>query len=203
MSRAEKKVKVLKTGAIDATAEAEDTSPVAAISDGDSLSQVRDILFGQQIRAFEASRMQMQAHLEGTIEALKQQMRSQFEHINHHISTIVDRLEAESTSRKHQRDQDNERINDHIHSMGQAIDKLRAATQAADAELNGRINRESERLSQDQKAKHEDLKKQFDAAVAELTDNKLDRLSLSSMLSDAAQQLGNSAAQGKIKTDAA
>jgi len=181
------------------TVEQEDTNhtgiEVAGPDSGASVDKIRDILFGSQIKNYEARFARLEENLVRETVELKDTMRRRFESLEGFFKSETEALAArlkaereERTSAFHSLEQELKSIHD---ALGRKIHELDAATAEADSGLRKELMSESRKLLEEISQRHDSLRSLLERRVGELRHQKTDRALLSALLAEIAAQIGD------------
>jgi t-SNARE complex subunit (syntaxin) len=184
-----KKVKTMNELDEKATAELESASPAA----GASVDKIRDILFGSQIKNYEARFARLEENLVRETVELKETMRRRFESLEGFFRSETEALAArlkaereERTNNFHSLDRDLKAAHD---ELGRKIHELDAATAEAQSGLRKELMAESRKLLDEISERHDNLRSLLERRVGELRHQKADRSLLSALLTGMAAQI--------------
>jgi len=157
------------------------------------LGTLQEILFGKQMALHSSQLSSLYNHVEDQLAKLQQNCEQQFADLRGQLSEGLSQVngQVEQVDKKHI-----EGIAEVTNSLGIAESKLMGQlTQAADSngkiqgQLETKLNESSERLTQSMQTSREEIMQRLEAAIAELSSQKLDKGALSSLLGDVATQL--------------
>ncbi len=160
---------------------------------GESLHQVRDILFGAQMRTvdrrlaqiedrFQRDLQQHRAETEKRAASLDSQLRKESEKLS-------ERIKAERTKRTADLKDLRASLKSGLQNLDKTVSKLETTTDRADAELRDEILKLTKGLGDDLRALSDRLSGDLDSAVYELRSEKTDLASLVQLFSDMAGRL--------------
>ena len=155
---------------------------------GESLNQVRDILFGGQIRAVE-SRLdrieeRFQREMEGNLNESTKRLEKLESSLKKDFESLAEKLAAERSSRMEELKSLTAELKRSIKEMNKQLTDLDKATTTADADLRDRILQHADEASQNMERVSSDLRGAMERETNELRTEKVDTASLVSILSD-------------------
>ncbi len=153
------------------------------------LHEIQKLLFGQQIN-----------HLEKVISELKEDIVSQLSQLEKKFTQNLDKQRKDLSTQlnelaKHLDHVDGEHqnrealIEDDIDALRKNLMNFEAQTESAHDELEKQLQTESQKLSEELNAKHDDALKKLKASSNNLDDQKVDRASLAELFSNVAQSI--------------
>ncbi len=162
---------------------------------GASVDKIRDILFGSQIKNYEARFARLEENLVRETVELKDTMRRRFESLEGFFKSeteaLAARLKAEREERSsalHSLEQELKSIHD---ALGRKIHELDASTAESDSALRKELMAESRKLLEEIDQRHDSLRSLLERRVGELRHQKTDRALLSALLAEIAAQIGD------------
>ncbi len=167
---------------------------VAGPDSGASVDKIRDILFGSQIKNYEARFARLEENLVRETVELKDTMRRRFESLEGFFKSETEALAArlkaereERTSAFHSLEQELKSIHD---ALSRKIHELDTSTAEADSGLRKELMSESRKLLEEIGQRHDSLRSLLERRVGELRHQKTDRALLSALLAEIAAQIG-------------
>jgi hypothetical protein len=168
---------------------------IAGPDSGASVDKIRDILFGSQIKNYEARFARLEENLVRETVELKETMRRRFESLEGFFKSeteaLAARLKAEREERSsalHSLEQELKSIHD---ALGRKIHELDASTAESDSALRKELMAESRKLLEEIDQRHDSLRSLLERRVGELRHQKTDRALLSALLAEIAAQIGD------------
>jgi hypothetical protein len=168
---------------------------IAGPDSGASVDKIRDILFGSQIKNYEARFARLEENLVRETVELKETMRRRFESLEGFFKSeseaLAARLKAEHeerTSAFHALEQDLKATHE---ALGRKIHDLDASTAEADSGLRKELMSESRKLLEEIGERHDSLRSLLERRVGELRHQKTDRSLLAALLAEIATQIGD------------
>src|SRR5271168_3281561 len=167
---------------------------IAGPDSGASVDKIRDILFGSQIKNYEARFARLEENLVRETVELKDTMRRRFESLEGFFKSeteaLAARLKAEREERSstfHSLEQELKAIHD---ALSRKIHELDASTAEADSGLRKELMSESRKLLEEISQRHDSLRSLLERRVGELRHQKTDRALLSALFAEIAAQIG-------------
>lgn len=158
-----------------------------------SVNKIRDIIFGSQIKSYEARFVRLEENLVRETAELKETMRKRFEWIE---SFFKDESEALSARLKAEREERTSIISNlerdmkgTQNSLAKRLDDIDAAMRDADSALRKELMTESRKLLEEIGQQHDRIRSLMETRVTELRAQKTDRALLSDLLREMASQL--------------
>lgn len=171
-----------------------DPEPTAS-PDGthESLDQVRDILFGGQMRAVDARLERLETRLMREIDGLRKDTGTQTDNFEKLVKKEFESLTGKLESERHKRSTDlkalSAEIRDAVKDLEGRLTALDKATDKADAELRDQIMAQATAAAQQLKELSDTLSAEFRRETHELRSEKADTASLVALFSDMALRL--------------
>jgi len=161
---------------------------------GASVDRIRDILFGSQIKNYEARFARLEENLVRETVELKETMRRRFESLEGFFKSETEALAARLKAEREERtnafnslDRDLKATHD---ALSRKINELDASTAEADSGLRKELMAESRKLLEELDQRHESLRSLLERRVGELRHAKTDRALLSALFAEIAAQIG-------------
>jgi|SRR5687768_2708699 len=173
------------------------TSPVngaAAESPRESIDQVRDLLFGSQMRMVDARLQSLDERMAHETSALRTDFDRRLSEIDSSLKAgfaqHAERIETERAKRIDELKALGAELRETLKSLEKRHKNFEEAAGQADAELRDHLLKQSASLSSDLKATSEKLSSELDRITTRLQTEKLDAAALASGLTDLAGRLG-------------
>ncbi|RXH58940.1 ATPase [Granulicella sibirica] len=174
---------------------------VAGPEAGASVDKIRDILFGSQIKNYEARFARLEENLVRETVELKETMRKRFDSLEGFFRSETEALAArikaereERTNNFHSLDRDLKSIHD---EMNRKIHDLDASTAEGQSTLRKELMAESRKLLDEIAERHDSLRALLERRVGELRHTKTDRALLSELLIGMATQISEDGQPGQ------
>lgn len=172
----------------------------------ESLDQVRDILFGGQMRMVDARLQGLEARMQQEQASLRAEFTRELADIDSTMKQGIAQLNDQLTAERTRRGEDLKTLSADMKELVKGLERrhqaLEEAASQADAELRDHLVRQSAAQSADLARTAERLSSQLDAVSTKLQSEKLDTSALSAGLTDFVGRLtsnGYSAAKHKTK----
>ena len=201
--------KVLKMRQKVAKSPMTDTKKIAVIStDGGgsaeqgagNVDKIRDILFGSQIKNYEARFARLEDTLARETTELKDTMRRRFESVEGFFRKEAEALSGRLKAEKEERNEGLKSIARDLKSasdmLGKKILELDNKTAEEQSGLRQELMQESRKLLEEIRQKSDSLTALVERRADELRDRKVDRAALASLLTEMAMQLSEDGAEG-------
>lgn len=169
---------------------------IAAEGAGASVEQIRDILFGAQMRDYEGRFAALESRVSADLAKLREETRSRLDGLEEHVRREIDRLGDRLASESREREETDGRIErqgrEASDALGRRLSDLsdRAADDAR--ALGERILERTKALEDAIGEAREGLTARVEGEAAALRDAKADRIDLAEMLTDMAARLSGS-----------
>ncbi len=168
---------------------------VAGPDAGASVEKIRDILFGSQIKNYEARFARLEENLVRETVELKETMRRRFESLEGFFRSETESLATHLKAEREERTNSFQSLDRDLKTMQDALSRkiheLVAATAEADSGLRKELMSESRKLLEEIGERHDSLRSLLERRVAELRHQKTDRALLSALLAEIAAQIGD------------
>lgn len=158
-----------------------------------SVDKIRDILFGSQIKAYEARLSRLEDTVARETSEVKDTMRRRFESLEGFFRKEADTLSGRLKAEKEER---NEGLKDIARdlkaasdTLGKKILELDSKTAEEQSELRQELMQESRKLAEEIRHTSDCLTALLERRTSELRDHKADRTVLASLLTEMALQL--------------
>jgi dGTP triphosphohydrolase len=179
----------------------------AATPTPESLDQVRDILFGGQMRMVDARLKGLEERLVQEQMALRNELTRKLEEVEgatrKELMALADRLSAERVKRAEDLKALGAEFKEAVKNLERRHQKLEETAGLADAELRDQLVKQSAALSAELTRTGERFASQLDRAAAALRNEKLDTSTLATALTEMAARLsgnGRPASKGSSRS---
>ncbi len=171
-----------------------DKEPSAAESDAkpDStlqLKEIRELLFGAQVREVNADIHTLQQDTNTRIKQLTQQMQHSLAELTATFNSRLDDLAKHLESLNSQRMAREDDLAADIDHLRHQLEEAKAASDQADNQLHDRLTNEAERLANELNQRHHEAMERLNQTSTELSSNKADRKTLANLLAGMANNL--------------
>lgn len=161
----------------------------AGIDPAAQLHEIQNLLFGQQM-----------GQLESVISELKDGVNKQLAQLEKKFTQSLDKQRKDFSAQlselnKHLDDVDGQHQNreslleDDLDSLRQSLETFEAQTESAHDSLEKQLLSESQKLSEELNAKHDDAIEKLQSSSTSLDDRKVDRAALAALLNNVAQTI--------------
>jgi hypothetical protein len=162
---------------------------------GASVDKIRDILFGSQIKNYEARFARLEENLVRETVELKDTMRRRFESLEGFFKSESEALSARLKAEREERTSAFQSIDRDLKTAHEALSRkigeLASSTADADSGLRKELMAESRKLLDEIGQRHDSLRSLLERRVGELHHQKTDRSLLSALLAEIAVQIGD------------
>ncbi|WP_260705146.1 hypothetical protein [Edaphobacter flagellatus] len=160
-----------------------------------SVNKIRDIIFGSQIKSYEARFLRLEENLIRETAELKDTMRKRFESIESFFKSeseaLTARLRAESEERASLISNLERDMKEAQNSLAKRLNDIDAAMRDGDSALRKELMTESRKLLEEISQQHGSTRSLMEMRIAELRAQKTDRALMSDLLREMASQLDN------------
>src|SRR5271165_5242645 len=164
-----------------------------AEASGASVDKIRDILFGSQIKNYEARFARLEDTLARETTELKDTMRRRFESVEGFFRKEAEALAGRLKAEKEERNEGLKSIARDLKSasdlLGKKILELDNKSAEEQSSLRQELMQESRKLLEEIRLKSDSLSALVERRADELRDRKIDRAALASLLTEVAVQL--------------
>ena len=158
-----------------------------------NVDQIRDIIFGAQMRDYEKRFARLEERLLSESELLRSEISSRLDalesYIRQEIASVLDQLSIE----RGEREDDTRHLSDELDKLAGDTEKKHTQLQAnmnqGQSELRESLLEQAKSLSADIQVVRETLSKSLDRSTQELRDDKADRKALADMFTEIAMRL--------------
>ena len=164
---------------------------------GESLEQVRDLLFGAQMRTVDDRLAQMEKRFQSSLADLGKQLASLEKAATKRSDDLDEKVKAERARRSEELRDLRKDMRAGLKDLDTAITKLEESTSKSDAELRDQLLQAVEGLSRKLDELSETLGAELGATADRLETDKADRLTLAELFAGFAERLGNGSEAAK------
>lgn len=159
--------------------------------DGNSMEQVRELLFGAQVKAIEEHLQKQEAHIMGELAALRDELRKAMLELE---ATLSARLEAEGR----ERGQVKLNSEQQLARLGQELEKrsaeLNALLDKSESSLKALISSENMRITGTVEEQYKSTLSSLSQSTAQIREDMVDRNSIAALLMELAGKIAPPAA---------
>ncbi len=181
-----------------------DSGKSPSVDEGASIEQIRDILFGAQIRDFEKRFARVEERLIREVTSLGDESRKRFDslesYIGKEVESLSDRLKAEQDKRTESVKELSGQLKDTNKLLEKRAGKLDDQLGKSSRELRQQILEQYKSLSDDIRQKHEETSVMLEQLAQELRAEKVDFATLSELFAEIAVRLNDNLAS-KLKQE--
>lgn len=160
-----------------------------------NLGQVRDILFGSQMRDYDKRFARLEERLVSDIQSLKDDVRNQFEsletYVNKEVESLIDRLKDEQADRVSAVKEVTKEVSDLTRTVEKRTTKLDEQLTKVERDTRQQILDQSKTLRDETQQKFDELRRVLENEAGELRDSKTDRAMLADLMTEVAMRLRN------------
>ena len=177
-------------------AEQPDTSSVQVLRGGaGNVDKIRDILFGTQMRDYESRFARLEETLPKETVEIRESNRRRFEQLENYIhkefETVQARFKSERDDRTDVASQQSRELKELGDTLGRRIRDLDDRGTSIERDLRGSLLQQARDLTEEIRAKHEELATLVEKRFHELRDGKTDRAALASLFTEVALRLSD------------
>ena len=177
----------------------------AGSESGASVDKIRDILFGSQLKNYEARFARLEENLVRETVELKETMRRRFDSLEGFFRSETEALAARLKAEREERT-DNFRALDRDlkathEELIRKLHELDAATAEGQSGLRKELMNESRKLLDEISERHDSLRALLERRSGELRHQKMDRSTLSALLTGIATQIGEDSHPGQDNSE--
>jgi hypothetical protein len=179
-----------------ADTQATETRPVQILREGGgNLEKIRDILFGTQMRSYEARFDALEESLAKEMAEIRENSRRRFEQLETYVKKELELLQ---TRWKNERDERSDAASQQARELRELGDSLSRRIRdldergtAVERDLRSQLLQQAKDLSSDLQARHEAVGALLEKRFQELRQGKTDRAALASLFNEVALRLGD------------
>lgn len=168
---------------------ADEAAEAAMDEAGEGIDQVRDILFGAQMRTVDRRLAQLEGRFQRDLEAVRKDLSKQLSDLGKQGDAFTEKLTAERAKRTEELKMLRSDMNKGLKALDRSVAKIDDATSKADAESRDQILALGQSLTKDIKALSGRLEADIDRYTTELRSEKTDIASLVELYTDMARRL--------------
>jgi len=170
--------------------------PVQILREGSgNLEKIRDILFGTQIRGYEARFVALEEALAKETAEIRETSRRRFEQLESYIKKELELLQtrwkAERDERSDAAVQHSRELRELGESLSRRVRDLDERGTAVERDLRSQLLQQAKDLSEDIQARHEAVGTLLEKRFQELRQGKTDRAALASLFNEVALRLND------------
>jgi len=162
---------------------------------GGNLEKIRDILFGTQIRGYEARFVALEEALAKETAEIRETSRRRFEQLESYIKKELELLQtrwkAERDERSDAAVQHSRELRELGESLSRRVRDLDERGTAVERDLRSQLLQQAKDLSEDIQARHEAVGTLLEKRFQELRQGKTDRAALASLFNEVALRLND------------
>lgn len=159
----------------------------------DNVDKIRDILFGQQMREVSEKFASLENNLAKDLAAMRQENSQQLDSLKSflesEIAILSSNLGNEEKTRIEQLDELDDKLKQNVKQIDKKFSETQKSLDAGSSEFNQKILKQSQDFSADLTKKMVEARERMDGHHQELGKNKVDKLTLSEVLTTLAMQI--------------
>jgi hypothetical protein len=160
-----------------------------------NVDKIRDILFGSQMRDYEARFSRLEETLVKETQEIRETNRRRFDQLEAYIKrefeTVQSRFKSERDERLDVAAQQSRELKELGESLSRRIRDLDDRSSAAERDLRSQMMDQGREITNELHAAHDELVSLLDKRVYELRDSKTDRAALASLFTEVALRLSD------------
>jgi DNA anti-recombination protein RmuC len=164
-------------------------------SDVDNVDKIRDILFGNQMREFSRQFSKLEKSLANDLAAIRKENNRQIESLKSFIESEIEifgaKLQNEEKTRAEKIEGLDASINQHVKQIDSKIGDLAKSLDKSAREANQKLLKQSQNFSKELNDQIGETRERMERDREALTEEKVDKLSLSELLSSLAIQINS------------
>lgn len=161
-----------------------------------NIDRIRDILFGNQMEAYEARFVQLEERLAGEMDTLRAELRRRFDSLETFVKDEVASLDRRLGEENDARSEGDEALAELLRSKHDALAKrvgeYRDTAAAAERDLRQQLLEQATRAADDLRDQTEQTQRALQQHVADLGSRKTDRAALAALFSELAFRISGS-----------
>lgn len=158
------------------------------LNEGDSVDQIRDILFGAQVRKYEQKFDQLEEIIKKEVSSLGDNTRKTIETLENYtkkeLSSIVAQLKDEKTERSESFNELSKSLDKSNKTLEKKINRLVEKTSKDQSDLQEQILQQSKNLMKEIQKKNDEITAILKKSVEELRNEKTDRIALGNLFNE-------------------
>ena len=159
----------------------------------ENIDKVRDILFGNQVREFEARFTRLEELINKELNNTRDEMTLRFESLEKYIKSEVESLSEQIKTEQDERNESVEELTGKLNGATKTLEKkivsLDEKLTKGQRDLRQQILDQSKSLTDEIQKKNKELTTMFEKAIQELNTDKTDRLALAALFMEMAMRL--------------
>lgn len=155
------------------------------------LLEIRDLLFGEQLRTVHQRADEMEAKLQSKLQEMNVHFSNALKDLRQDFNEQLSSHKQQSSILHRQHEEQEENLGQRITTLSEKLQHTHQELMTSDAELQTQLQQELDQLSQVVQKNYADVMAKINAASEELTTNKADRKTLAAMLASMANNLTN------------
>jgi gas vesicle protein len=158
--------------------------------EGDNISTLREILFGNKIAEYEKRFKDLEEHLSKEITSIREEVDRLFKSLENFFKDELNALSARFKEEQEERQTSDKRIREDIDNITQKFTSHKEENSDAHRDLRQLLLDRHKELSDDMQQLKREMQSSLDNKSTDLDGRKVDRLALADLLTEMALQLG-------------
>jgi len=172
-----------------------ETRPQILRGGAGNVDKIRDILFGSQMRDYEARFARLEETLVKETQEIRETNRRRFDQLESYIKREFDTVQARFKSERDERldvaSQHSRELKELGESLSRRIRDLDDRSSAVERDMRSQIMDQAREITSEMHAIHDEVVSLLDKRVHELRDSKTDRAALSTLFTEVALRLSD------------
>ena len=168
-------------------------SPVSDVAPGSNIDQLRDIIFGGQMREYEKRFVRMEERLAKEIAEMREEVRQRCAALERYARDELESVNSQRRTEQQARGGEERRLSQAMTEMAKATDERTAAlsehVSKQHRELRAQLLEQTQTLTDDAQRRAAELLSTIDREATRLREEKADRTALSDLLVEVALRL--------------
>jgi hypothetical protein len=160
-----------------------------------NVDKIRDILFGNQMRDYEARFSRLEESLHKESQDLKETTRRRFDNLEDYLKKELESIETRLRSESEERSEAVRQLSRELRELSDALYRKLRETQeqnsAAERSIRRDLLQKSQEIGDEIRAKTEQLSTVMERRAGELRNDKADRAALAALFTEVAMRLNN------------
>lgn len=170
-------------------------SLIEAAKEGDNISTLRDILFGNKIAEYEKRFKDLEDHLSKEITSIREEVDRLFKSLENFFKEELNALASQFKEEQEERQTSDKRIREDIENITQKFSGHKEENSGAHRDLRQLLLDQHKNLSDEIQQLKREITHALDHKSSGLDQKKVDRLALADLLTEMALQLGRDTGQ--------
>ena len=181
--------------AVSSRVEGDSRTPQVMKGGGGNVDKIRDILFGSQMRDYEARFAHLEEALLKETTEIRETNRRRFDQLESYIKAefevLQTRLKGERDERSEVAGQHSRELKELAESLGRRVRDLDDRASAVDRDLRIQLLQQARDLSEEMRSRHDEIAAVLEKRFQELRHGKTDRAALATLFNEVALRLND------------